>query len=948
MTKLVTIIIPAFNHDKFISDTINSLLEVDYDNCELIIIDDASSDLTSQVIQSKYNDCNEHFVNFIFKKHNVNLGIAKTINEAIKISNGEYIMIVASDDYVNKNILIELVNAIEKDVSIGAVFSNQQYINDKGIIVDNINETTRLNIKNNDITYEKLLMGNFISNCALIKKEVFLKVGFLDIKLIEDWSFWLKVIKEYRIKKVNKVLVYYRLHDGNTHKLISNHKPHFLDHIQTLINEQQYCADNKLSSLWKKALMHAIDINYPSDLIQSIHEKDIHIRNIEADLVNFHQMKIDYEEALDHNEKYNASILAKNNHIRNLEAIINSYKNSLSYRLTKPLRFIGRIIFKIRNAASSNFSFFNYYKKYGLIQLIRKVFKFILYLIIEKNYSSEVDQSFSYEEWIKKNEFNYLDTVIDFYKKPKISVILPVYKPPIDFLDQAIESVLNQSYDNFELCIVDDNSNDKKITSLLKKYTKKDGRIKLKINQKNLHISEASNEGLKIATGEYVTFLDHDDLLPKNSLLEIVRTINNNPSIKIIYTDEDKIDEDNNRFQPYFKPDFNYDLLLSQNTFCHMTVYQMNLIKNLNGFTVGLEGSQDYDLALRAVEIVSNDEIAHIPKILYHWRAIDGSTALEHNEKDYCMQAGKKALENHFSRKNENVKVEVMSNSCYRNYHPLPNKLPLVSIVIPTKNMHDVLKVCIDSILRKTDYTNYEIIIVNNQTDDQESINYLNTLKQNQKITIIDYDKPYNFSAIHNFVINHINGQYICMLNNDTEVISTNWLSEMMSHCLRDGVGIVGAKLLYTNKTVQHAGVILGIGGVAGHIHKNIKKDDWGYMNRARVVQNLSAVTAACWILNKDIYMEAGGMDENLPIAFNDVDFCLKVLRLGYRNLFTPFALLYHHESLTRGYDDNPEKIKIQNIEANYMKSKWGDLLINDPAYNINFSLEKDDYSLKI
>jgi len=667
------------------------------------------------------------------------------------------------------------------------------------------------------------------------------------------------------------------------------------------------------------------------------------IKNIKQEINDYQMIKLE-------NAKLRSLIIEKDNHISNLDNIIFGIKSSFSYRCTLPIRAFTNILkntIVLLKFGIKHPNLFHYLKKYGFFNFVKKIIKFIFADFFNRQISNN-DSKRTYEDWIKKYEQTVLkDDINDLKIQPLISIILPVYKPPIRFLKQAIDSVINQSYKNFELCIIDDFSDDKGIASLLNKYEIYDKRIKLKINKGNLHISEASNEGIKISSGEYITFLDHDDLLPKNALFEVVKSINENPKAKVFYSDEDKIDKNNNRFQPYFKPDWNYDLLLSQNTFCHMTIYTSELVKSLKGFNVGFEGSQDYDLALRAIEKVKDKEIVHISKILYHWRAIEGSTAFKHDEKNYCMEAGKKALENHFQRRNEKVKVEILPTSCFRNYHSFPLKLPLVSIVIPTKNNHEVLGVLIESILKKTDYKNYEIIIINNQSNNPQSLKYFSKISKNKKIKVINYDKNFNFSAMHNFAIKHIKGDYMCMLNNDTEVISTNWLSEMMSHSLRKGIGIVGAKLLYTNGKVQHAGVILGIGGVAGHIHKRFNKDDWGYMNRARLTQNFSAVTGACLLIKKDIYIKVKGMNEELPIEFNDIDLCLRVLKKGYRILWTPFAILYHHESFSRGLNDSLEKIKAHNLAAETMKSIWGKTLENDPAYNKNFSLKREDYSLK-
>ena len=531
-----------------------------------------------------------------------------------------------------------------------------------------------------------------------------------------------------------------------------------------------------------------------------------------------------------------------------------------------------------------------------------------------------------------------------------VSVVIPTYNTPEGFLRQAIESVLKQSYPLWELCIADDGSTEPNVRLLLQEYSRRDSRVKVTFRPENGHICAASNSALSLATGEYVALLDHDDTLARHALHAVVKAIYNNPGVQIIYSDEDKIDEVGNRSDPHFKPDWNPDLFLSQNYIAHLVVYRRELVNRIGGFREGLEGSQDHDLLLRCLRHVNDSEIVHVPSVLYHWRMVQGSTALASQEKDYTTSAGVKALRDFFvaqDRLDVGVEAGFLPNT-YRVRYPIPQPEPLVTILIPTKDKLEFLEPCVRSILERTTYKTYEIIVLDNESSEPETLEFLGHIsREDQRVRILQYHHPFNFPAINNYGVHHARGAFVALVNNDTEVISPDWLTEMIGHAIRPGIGCVGAKLYYDDDTIQHAGVILGIGGVAGHGHKYFPRHAHGYFSRLRLCQNLSAVTAACLVVRKAIYDQVGGMDENeLTIAFNDVDFCLKVREAGYLNLWTPYAELYHHESQTRGKEDTPEKIARSNREIAFMKAKWGEKLLRDPYYSRNLTLEKEDFSL--
>lgn len=533
-------------------------------------------------------------------------------------------------------------------------------------------------------------------------------------------------------------------------------------------------------------------------------------------------------------------------------------------------------------------------------------------------------------------------------KRPLMSIILPVYDTPEYWLRRCIRSVQQQTYDRWELCIADDASPAEHIRPLLDEFAANDPRIRVVHRETNGHISACSNSALELSSGDWLVLLDHDDELHPMALLEVAKAINDNDRWRLIYSDEDKIDEHGVRFDPYMKPDWNYDLFLSHNCVSHLGIYDAAMVRRLGGFNEGLEGSQDWDLALRCAEQLADDQIGHIPKVLYHWRAIQGSTALAPQEKGYAHDAGMRAIDEHLQRTGSKGRVEEIPGlrGNYRVRYPLPSAPPLVSILIPTRDRVDLLRACLASVLEKTTYPRFEIVIVDNQSKEKETLAYFSSLKHDDRVRIISYDAPFNYSDINNFAVRMAEGQVLCLLNNDITVISVDWLEEMVSQACRPGVGAVGAMLYYPNDTIQHAGVIIGAHGIAAHAYCGHGRGYPGHMSRARLVQSLSAVTAACLVVRRDAFDAIGGLDPALGVAFNDVDFCLRLQERGYRNIWTPFAELYHHESASRGHEDSPEKFERFNREVMHMRKRWREVIDHDPAYSPNLSTTDEPYTL--
>ena len=642
-------------------------------------------------------------------------------------------------------------------------------------------------------------------------------------------------------------------------------------------------------------------------------------------------------------------------------------QNSRSWRYTSVLRKIGNqvrisinIYRKARQVAAQVGGFLNLLKKVievtrrdGLAGLKNRISgKSVEHKSIVVVNGQTLDRN-DYQAWIKL--YDTLDDkaiekikteMAEFSKSPKISVVMPVFNVSLNFLEEAIKSVQNQIYENWELCIADDASTDRKIRPFLESLAQKDSRIKIVYREKNGHISAATNSALELAEGEYVALLDNDDLLSTHAFFYVVKAILANPDVALIYSDEDKINDNGFRYDPYFKCELNYELLLAQNMICHLAVYRRDLLKELKGFRVGYEGAQDYDLALRVLEKVGAQKIVHIPKVLYHWRAISGSTALNINEKYYATDSGRRVIAEHLVRSGRGGSVSPAPTVPFMNRvrYPLPDYLPLVSIIIPTRDKAHLLKTCLDSLFNKTIYENYEILIVDNGSVEAATKEFFDR-QPKDKVRIIRDDSPFNYSRVNNLAVSRSKGDVICLMNNDIEILTPDWIEEMLSFVMQPDVGCVGARLWYPDGGLQHGGVISGIGGVAGHSHKYLKKGNLGYFARAVLHQSLSAVTGACLMIRKSVWEEVGGLEEQLAVAFNDVDFCLRVREAGYRNIWTPYAEMIHHESLSRGAEDTPDKQKRFIQEINLMKTRWSSALQNDFAYSPNLTNEHEDFS---
>ena len=558
-----------------------------------------------------------------------------------------------------------------------------------------------------------------------------------------------------------------------------------------------------------------------------------------------------------------------------------------------------------------------------------------------------------YDTWFKSHRVTDLELSEQKYAyfeySPKISIIVPTYNTPIKLLDEMIQSVQKQSYQNWELCIADASNPNNEARKAILKYSEEDERIKVNILNENYGISGNTNKAIEIATGDYIGLLDHDDFLEYDALYEVVKKINEYP-YDSLYTDEDKFEMDTNKFaDPNFKPDFAIDSLCSHNYITHFFVARAELVREVGGEHSEYDGSQDYDLILRCTE--KSNKVGHISKILYHWRIHPGSTAGDPEQKLYCYESGRKAIQDHFNRMGVKATVKTIGKPYWGLYHVFyetPGN-PLVSIIIPNYENKKTLERCINSLFSVNSYENFEVIIVENNSKSDEIFNYYDKLqKEHKNVKVVTWKGgEFNYSAINNFGVGYASGEYLLLLNNDTEVINPDSIKELLGTCMRDDVGAVGAKLLYADDTVQHAGVVIGFGGVAGHVFSRIGKNDVGYMMRAIINYNYSAVTGACMMTKKSLYEKVGGLDETLRVAFNDIDYCLKLRKMNKCIVYNAFSVWYHYESISRGYENDPEKIKRYDTEVKYFQKRWNEILVSgDPFYNKNFDINYTPFEL--
>ena len=944
--ELVSVIIPFYNSSKTILETLQSVEKQTYPAIEIIVVNDGSDEENRHYLKQIMTD----YPHVQLVEQN-NKGVPAARNAGARVARGVYFTFLDSDDIIKPDYLRACVEALHTHPRAKLAYTRAEFFGAR---------TGEFLLAPYD-GIKSLLQGNRIPNAvALQHSKDFWEVGGFDesFRTHEDWEYWIRLLQDDNAEVicVPDILFMYRKHDDGS-SLIDQ-----LEREPKAIQSDWQRIYEKHRQLY---LQYGLGFH---DLAASLNKQEEQIKHLGMQVSILEQDNGSLQDTI--NVLYQVRDFQEHQYQK--------YKRLWAVTLVKPL-------IKIELGLSS----VNVYRKgfyilakekgsigkaYQHLRRMRKmnpnedkpVKRYLRNLVAQKKTGStvpwhvpaffDITDTKAYQSWIQRNDTRTEDDfkrmqheIGAFLHQPLVSILMPVYNVDSKWLILAIDSVRDQVYENWELCISDDASPNPDIRSVLEKYMQLDERIKVVFRERNGHISENSNSALALASGEWLALMDHDDVLPNHALYEVVKAIHKSPDAALIYSDEDKIDEKGRRFMPHFKSDFNLDLLYGQNYISHLGVYRTDIAKAIGGFRKGLEGSQDYDFLLRYLLKIDPSQIIHIPKVLYHWRAIEGSTALSSGEKSYTTEAGVKALQNYFAQLHADVSVgRGKADNLYRVQWNLTYE-PLVSLIIPTKNGYEVTKQAIDSILDKTTYAHYEILLVDNDSDDPKALAYFNELSQHERITVLRYPHPFNYSAINNFAVQHARGEVIGLINNDVEVIDGGWLTEMVSQAMRPDIGCVGAMLYYPNDTIQHAGVVIGINGVAGHSHKHYPKSHLGYFSRLFVAQDLLAVTAACLLLRKTTFDEVGGLNErDLTVAFNDVDLCLKVHKAGYRNLWTPYAELYHHESISRGREDNPEKIARFKREVDYMLNTWHTNTLFDPYYNPNLTIEREDFSISM
>jgi len=908
-SPLVSILIRSTDRET-LQQTLNSVAAQSYDAIEVWVV---AAKASHQPMPAQIGRFPLHFVTTPEA-----LSRTQAANKALGLAQGELLLFLDDDDWITTTHVAVLVQTLKDNATYKAAYSQAKAVDASG---QDLPEA----LMGMPYDRSKLLSGNFMVMHSVLFDAVLRELGCRfdeQLELFEDWDFWLQVSRHTDFLFVPKPSAIYRIHQSSgVHEQVR-----FIDASYQIIYRKwrDLWTTEELSQIMARNWEH-------KDLVTNL------ARTQTALDASMHKLTLSQEE------------LAQTQHTKqDLQNLLDTVMQSRSWRWTEKLRSLGALARRVRQLVR---------QQGGVLHALRKTTTVLLkqgpQAVASAVYRA-TDQSFSYAEWIAQNEApahlysHFKEKSLGWQHQPLVSVVMPTYNSPLHFLAQAIESVQAQVYPHWELCIADDASTNPEVQAFLKEAAQKDARISVVLRSQNGHISESSNSALEIAKGEWVALLDHDDLLHPMALYELVNTLQSHPEAQIVFSDEDKIDEKGERFGPYFKTDYNPELMWAQNMISHLGCYKKSTLDAIGGFRKGFEGSQDYDLALRVIQRSKPYQIVHIPRVLYHWRAIIGSTALAPNEKPYAETASRKALFEHLAALQIPASVEPAPDLSYMNrVRPLLQKPdPLISLLIPTKDGIDLLKQCIQSVQQKSSYKFYEILVVNNNSLLAESHIYFDQLKL-EGIRVLDYPHPFNFSAINNFAAAEARGEYLCLMNNDIEVQTSNWMEEMLSFAQLDHAGAVGARLWYPgNQGLQHGGVVVGLGGVAGHAHVGLKKNEKGYFGRPVLHHRCSAVTAACLMIKKSTYFAVGGMDEQIAVAFNDVDFCLRLGDAGYHCVYTPSAELIHHESATRGDDLSDENRNRFMGEEAFMKARWGERLNRDPFFSPNLSFSHTDFRM--
>ena len=970
--KTVSVYINAYNAEKFIEQTVNSILAQTYKNLKVVVIDDCSTDSTVDLLKAIKDDRL-----FIYSLP-TNSHIAYTLNEGLKYMDGDYIAHCDADDLWQPEKIEKQVNFLENHSEYGACFTHTNMIDTDGKILEENNFYEIYNIENRS----QAQWLNFLCNKAnhlnhstfLARKEIIEKVGKYDLSMpsLHDFDYWMRLVCVCPIWIIEENLVSTRIHSDNNHamdmKKTNSHDGEYERIVKKCIS---VCPENLFLEAFEDDLFFKGEhTREETEIEKALVLSKIHtpayynpVLTVEilAELINdrkyydilvnkfgltpkrlnelqktrqYHKPAIE-NALLEQVDTLNATVNSLNTQMADLSHRLFSIEASIFWRITK---FPRAIYSALRNYASKHRRLLR-----ALIltkSFIRRGPAGVRQKLIDL--TAMTPPGLVIPHTITKAQRKYEESYV-FDKNIKISILVPLYNTPQVFLKEMIESVSKQTYKNWELCLADGSTDDFGfVGKYCKKLAEKDKRIKYEKLVKNEGISKNTNHCLSLATGDYIALFDHDDYLHPSALFEVMQKICEGADY--IYTDEVTFsgDDFDNIISCHFKPDFAPDNLIANNYICHFSVFKASLVNSKELFRTKYDGSQDHDLILRLTDKAK--KIEHIPKVLYFWRSHANSVALDINSKKYAIEAGINAVHDFLQSKGFDTKVESSPAfpTIYRIKYKLENK-PKVSIIIPNKDHFKDLSRCLNSITELSTYDNYEIIIVDNQSSESNILDYYNSIRENKKIKVISYDMPFNYSAINNFAVQNSDGEYLLFLNNDTKVITPEWIEELLMYAQRTDVGAVGAKLYYENDTVQHAGIILKIGAdrIAGHSHCGCDRQNCGYMGKLYYSQDVSAVTAACMMVKRNLFDEIGGFDEDLAVAFNDIDFCLKLRSLGKLNIFNAFCELYHYESISRGSDKTSDNQKRFKKEKEIFLERWSETVDKgDPYYNPNFSLD--------
>lgn len=933
---LVSIIVRTKDRPKLLKVALSSISAQTYRPIEVVLVNDGGCDLDIEEIKNILGDVSLNYI-----KLEKNMGRAAAGNVGIENSKGEYIGFLDDDDeYLPEHLTTLTSFASQCDHLI--VYSDALKVKKRfNISTISIEEYESEIFSSYDFSYIDLITENYIPLITLLfKKNILLEaVGFdNDFELYEDWDLLLRICEKYPPYHIPVATVKYVFWDNvfqisqskferhkYYYKIFSKHREKFNADVILHLKKKRDIIECELQNTLN--IYKGLEKDFKDHVAlyeEKIHEYEERIHEYKTKLAQAEIQvqklahKIEYQEAVNKNLEEKVALAEKEIHLM---------MNTIGWRILTKLRIIRD---KIIPSGSSG-------RK--LYEKIVSPFKYKG--ILSANGFTDND----YIRWLSKNEPSkeVLKTQqsesLNFKFRPKISIIVPVFNTDKNMLISMLESVESQTYNNWELCIADGNSSAPHVKEILLSYSRKDSRIKVSFLNQNYNIAGNSAKALELATGEFVAFLDHDDELSPFALYEVVTVLNKSNDIDIIYSDEDKISPMGKRCQPFFKPDWSPDMILSVNYVCHFLVIRKTLVDKVGGIREGFDGAQDYDLVLRC--IFETSKIVHIPKILYHWRMHSESTAQNIYTKNYAHEAGQKALKEYFSKKGIEADVDIGGGiTNYRIIYKL-KYYPKISIIIPFKDKYKLLKKCVESILNKSSYKNYELILVSNNSTDSNLFDYLKKLRENSLIKIIEYNQPFNYSKVNNYAVKYSDGEVLLFLNNDTEVISENWLESMVGYVMRKEIGAVGCKLLYPDNTIQHAGVIIGLTGFAGHVFNGLPENAYTYFGSVNFVRNYLAVTGACMMIRREVFDEIDGFDERFKLCGSDVEICLRLIEKGYRILYIPFAKLYHHEAKTRGN-------KIPALDFKLSSTVYEKYLTRgDPYYNPNLTLLKTNCSLK-